>query len=75
MAIIGKLQLQYCVNKKKTFAQGSHGVRVEQVQPDSLRHGQPAAENRAGLQVQHLLPGPDRQERHAGVLSREYAAH
>lgn len=59
------------VLKCQLIAQSAHGLRVEQVQPDALRHGQPAAQDRAGLQVQHLLPRPHRQELHARVLSRE----
>ncbi|XP_077835116.1 splicing factor Cactin isoform X2 [Macaca mulatta] len=46
----------------------AHGLRVEQVQPDTLRLRQPAAQDRAGLQVQHLLPRPHRQALHARVL-------
>lgn len=45
---------------------------MEQVQPDALRHGQPTAQNRAGVQVQHILPGPHRQTGHARVLLGEY---
>ncbi|KAJ8571382.1 hypothetical protein ON010_g5453 [Phytophthora cinnamomi] len=37
------------------------GLRLEQVQPDALRPRQPAAQGRAGLQVQPVLPGPHRQ--------------
>lgn len=45
---------------------------MEQVQPNSLRHGQSSAEDSAGLQVQHLLSRPHRQEFHAGVLAGMY---
>ena len=46
-------------------------VRVEQVQPDALRRRQPAAQDGAGLQVQHLLPGAHRQAKGAHVQSGE----
>ena len=36
-----------------------------QVQPDALRPRQSAPQERAGLQVQHLLPGPHRQDQGA----------
>jgi hypothetical protein len=36
------------------------GLRLEQVQPDPLRPRQSAPQERAGLQVQHLLPRSDR---------------
>jgi hypothetical protein len=47
---------------------GEDRVRLEQVQLHALRPRQPAAQDGAGLQVQRLLPGPDRQDQHASVL-------
>ena len=38
----------------------SHGLRVEQVQPNALRPRQPPPQDRARLQVQHLFSGLDR---------------
>jgi hypothetical protein len=51
----------------QVFQSCPHGVRVEQVQPDPLRLRQPAAEDCAGIQVQHLLSRPHRQGAHPAV--------
>lgn len=48
--------LQVCPTQAQVLQSHPHRLRVEQVQPDALRHGEPATQGGAGLQVQHLLP-------------------